>query len=405
MTGSSNFPETIAFDELPPEKALEYVYTAYKPILESILARRLRRPRDDDEVQERVHDFFTRKLAPDRSRGQASFLEKWDPSRGKFRSFLLCSFENFLRSYRSKPLGPLEIDVAAPPRPETAPAEEDIEWIINAFDLALARFEDQAKETYQHVLRRYDIEPAVIEGATRPTYDEIARELGLTNEKVTGILNRARQKFYAHLRDVLREYAPNQSREELDAEYDVAVAAIGAPNFAHVRGRIRKEMESVDGTIMKTFGTMAGLESQFLGSVHRLFAASLRHLPMDVDGRLADVAAQLPAHLNTLEDVIGCFRVGEPDRDKPTLEVLKALKDGFKRVHQVMDKAEWKIVYCALTSAAVLGYGERAIGEFTRNSPEQILDNTRRVRRKYRDQIPPTVELVFRDCIESLETN
>ncbi|MEZ6120145.1 MAG: hypothetical protein R3C28_26735 [Pirellulaceae bacterium] len=405
---SSNFPETIDFSILSADQAAAHVFTAYRPILEGLVARRLGRHREDQDVQDKLQDFFAAKFVPDREGGQTSFVEKWDPERGRFRWFLLRSFDNFIkRSIKTRAIqwDPEKFDIAA--NQDIDLADQDVSWVYSAFELAIARFEDYANEKYRHVLMRYDVEPWINEKAVVPTYDQLSADLKLSNTQITGILRSARKMFQKHLFDVISETHSDQTEQEIQSDFCLAMAAIKSPNFASERRRETERADIVDFTLLGTIAPSTNIsahDGRLLSGMplERLLSQPLASLSIDAERLIAKAAANVSAG-TTLRHVLLAFSRQGDDTRRPSLETLKSLKDAFKTTQHLLEPSEWKVVYCAFTSAAVLGFGTRAIGEFTRNSPEQILENTKRIRDKYFDIMPRDLDVLFRESIESLE--
>lgn len=409
MNDSSSFPHTIDFSRLPPEEATSKAFEIYRPILECVIARRLRRPKDDDLVQEILQAFFVKKFVPDRSKGQISFIEKWEPSRGRFRSFLLTSLEYFVRSYMFRKTANVDIDVELVAESPAGRPEDtvDVDWVYHVFDLAIARFESKANQRYRDVLTLYDYPFLLSVPEPAPTYEQLAQRFGISANQVTNLLRQARNAFRRLLREVIKEYSGKRDESDCLAEYEFALKAIATSRFAEERQRSRQPTESLEGTMLTQLGTVSARSDGRELQLDDLFQIPFDRFSVDKEGVIAAATSSFPDTVLTLHDLVIAFQLGASSAalhpERPSLEALRELKDAFKKIHFRLNRSQWKIVYCVILAAGVLGYGQAATSELTSNSPARILDNARRIHRHWADQLPCEVELLLRECIESLE--
>jgi RNA polymerase sigma-70 factor (ECF subfamily) len=179
----------------------------YQPVF-----RFLRRDgREEDAARELAQEFFARLLA----RGE---LVAADPSRGRFRSYLLGAVKHFLadqrdhnqRQKRGGGLAPESLDAPAPA--DTAPALQiadpagatpdtffDREWAFALMDRALrslaAEFHDAGKVDQFAALK-----PWLVGDAAALPQAEAAAHLGLTESALKVAIHRLRKRF----REVIR---------------------------------------------------------------------------------------------------------------------------------------------------------------------------------------------------------
>src|SRR5215510_9724598 len=182
--------------------ALESLFAVYwKPVYFYLRRRGLAAEEAEDVVQ----GFFLQLLERD-------FLPRLDPSRGRFRSYLLTALDHYRSNLREREAAQkrggrvrrVPIDLALAERElAAAPAEAESayerEWAVGLMERALARlrseYEDGQRQGRPDVfLRFFSFEPA-------PSYAEAAEQVGLTVSQFKAALYRARQRF----REILRE--------------------------------------------------------------------------------------------------------------------------------------------------------------------------------------------------------
>lgn len=204
-------------------RAYEALLTAYwKPAYKYV---RLKWKLTHDDAADAIQEFFSRALL-------RSHLERFDPARARFRTYLRLCLDGFLSNER-KAAGRLkrgggariesldfqdadgefrQLSVAVPPDPETLFHDE---WVSRVFALAFGALEAECrasgKETQLALFRAYDLADEAV--APRPGYDELARRHALPVTQVTNFLAWVRRRFRAHVLDRLRELSTS------DAEY------------------------------------------------------------------------------------------------------------------------------------------------------------------------------------------
>jgi len=155
-----------------------------------------------------------------------------DAQKGKFRSFLLASLNNFLSAaYRHEQAlkrgggrESFSLDVEdAEARYQIQPAEQlsaedifDARWALSLLD-----------ESMQQLKKRYDAKPHLFEtlkqyispsGQTAP-YEETARSLGITVPAVKTLIHRMRQQFGAILREEVTRTVTDTEEVEGEIRY------------------------------------------------------------------------------------------------------------------------------------------------------------------------------------------
>ena len=151
-----------------------------------------------------------------------------DRTRARFRTFLLASLNNFLKSaYRDEhaikryPSGGIvsiedvikNADIVFDPRDEKAVTPEDVfnrTWVLELLLRVLRMFEQECratgKEVHYELLRMCIVEPE-LEGEPRPPRRELAQKLHLTEKEVANRLLTARRAFMRLLRKEIRTFA------------------------------------------------------------------------------------------------------------------------------------------------------------------------------------------------------
>jgi RNA polymerase sigma factor (sigma-70 family) len=189
---------------------------------------RLRGSRTAEDAQDLTQEFFARAF-------EREYLERYDPSRARFRTFVRTCLDGFLanerqaqtRLKRGGGLTPAVLDFTTGDAALAACAPLDSsdpetwfhrEWIRGLFAEALAALERRAADAGHPrafaVFRRYDVEDA--EASPRLTYAALAAELGLRVTDVTNELAWARRAFREIVLDTLRRICA--SDEEFRAE-------------------------------------------------------------------------------------------------------------------------------------------------------------------------------------------
>jgi RNA polymerase sigma-70 factor (ECF subfamily) len=191
------------------------------------------------DAQDLTQGFFLSLL-------QRRALKRVDPSRGKFRSFLLASFKNYLsdeldRARAIKRGGDREfvfLDAAdAESRYQYEPADQltpekiyDARWAITLLTRAVDRLREEciaSGETSRFEVLRPFVGAEI--GQAPPTYEEVAKTLGISLGAAKTWVHRFRKRYTALLREeVWRTVSdPNEIDDEIRALCDALVSAEG----------------------------------------------------------------------------------------------------------------------------------------------------------------------------------
>ena len=188
---------------------------------------RLKWSLDADEAADLTQEFFTSAL-------EKEVVEKYDPARARFRTYLRLCLDGFASNARKAErrlkrgggvtMVPLDFENAEGELASHEPAvDADVdelfyrEWVRALLERSVADLKRHAEalgrpEMFE-VFARYDL---VDESETRPTYTAIASALNLTTATVTNHLAAMRRQFRKIVLDRLRDLT--SSEEEWEAE-------------------------------------------------------------------------------------------------------------------------------------------------------------------------------------------
>jgi RNA polymerase sigma-70 factor (ECF subfamily) len=200
------------------------------------------------DAQDLTQDFFVVILEGD-------LLQRADRERGRFRSLLLKSLQNFLidvhsRSHAKKRGGDLQFvswdewTAEAPSRlaiPTTAleswPAERifDVRWAATVAEHALRRLQEECE---RHGRRRvFDaLSSSLTAERDDISYEVLARELGAGTVEIKSLLHRLRQRYRQLLREEVAATVAQPG--DVDDELRYLVAALAASTQQNGEGRL-----------------------------------------------------------------------------------------------------------------------------------------------------------------------
>jgi RNA polymerase sigma-70 factor (ECF subfamily) len=180
---------------------------------------------DADQAQDLTQEFFVRLL-------EKHYLRAADPTRGRFRSFLLASLKHFLSNERDRAgavkrggrttVLPLEFENAEgrysrePPDADTPETIYERRWALTLLERTLARlrreFDAAGKQTLFARLEGH----LTGEQETLP-YADLGAELGMSEGAIKVTVHRLRRRFGALLREEISETVsePSQVDDEI----------------------------------------------------------------------------------------------------------------------------------------------------------------------------------------------
>jgi RNA polymerase sigma factor (sigma-70 family) len=188
--------------------------------------------RSNEDAKDLTQSFFLNEVV------EGSLLERYDPDRGNFRSFLKGALAAFLRrsdrdAGRQKRGGDarvLRLDVGDADLSRLVPDAQaltpeqlfDRAWKRVVLDRAVRllekRMRSMGREPYFDVFRRYDLEGS----DTGASYKSVGAALGLEPDTVKNYLTRAREEYMSAVREIVGEYVedPEQVSRELDTLFE-----------------------------------------------------------------------------------------------------------------------------------------------------------------------------------------
>jgi RNA polymerase sigma factor (sigma-70 family) len=231
----SRFPPTrdsvvAAIGDPDPEVrrcAFEVLVAAYwRPVYKYL---RLRWRVDREQAEDLTQGFFAHAF-------EKGTLDPFDARRARFRTWIRTCLDGFVSNERraaqrlkrggGAPHLPLEFeDAEGELRRLEPPAADDLEsffhreWVRGLVALSLeelrAKSEAAGRRLEFTLFERYDVEPGGPE--TRPTYAELAKQLGVSETKVTNALHAMRRRFRQTLLERLRVVTAGEAEFEAEA--------------------------------------------------------------------------------------------------------------------------------------------------------------------------------------------
>ncbi|MEO1619107.1 MAG: sigma-70 family RNA polymerase sigma factor, partial [Planctomycetota bacterium] len=184
-----------------------------------------------EQAEDHVQSFFEELL---RRRSWSAA----DPSRGRFRTFLLTACQNHVRKrHRSDNAlkrggGETTLSISfesGESRFEREPVVDDDpsrvfdrQWAIQMIETALQRLTDEMSDSGRSE-RFQEFRPFFAPGSDTPTYAEVAQRLQISENNVKVAVHRLRKKFAEYLQD---EVAGTVSEDEVESEIAELIAAV-----------------------------------------------------------------------------------------------------------------------------------------------------------------------------------
>jgi len=204
--------------------ALEELCEVYWP---PVYAYVRRRGYSEEDAKDLVQEFFARVI-------EKNVIAHADPSRGKFRTFLLTSVRNFLhneweRANARKRIGnrqTVSIDLISESALGTSLSPErlyDQRWALTVLERALTRL--RAVQTSDPARERFDdLKMYLTANVAAVPYAELASTLDTTEGALKTAVHRLRKQYADAIRDEVRETLP--AGESVDAEIQYLMRAL-----------------------------------------------------------------------------------------------------------------------------------------------------------------------------------
>jgi RNA polymerase sigma factor (sigma-70 family) len=210
------------------EEALTQLCQRYWYPLYAYARRRGSSPHD---AQDLTQSFFARLL-------EKRLLERVDPAKGKFRSFLLSSMKNFLadewnKTQAQKRGGSVTIvsidEELAENRYANEPSDEltpdqlyERRWAMTLLERAMTRLEDEYATAGKSAV--FDALNASLLGDKEGSHAEAGKKLGLAEGTVKVAAHRLRKRFRNHLRKEIAETVGAEA--DIDSELQDLFSAL-----------------------------------------------------------------------------------------------------------------------------------------------------------------------------------
>ena len=278
--------------------ALEQLLIRYQPVLKAHLV--VKKGTSPEEADDLVQSFIQEKIL------ERNLLASFDPSKGKFRTFLLTSFDRFVidlwrkssrEARNAEGIGALERESI--PEPDVF----DVAWAMQVLAESVRRM--QAECARKDRLDLWGIFEgrtlAPLRGISPVSYQLLAERHGLASEKQAA--NRytiAEAMFRRNFRQVIEEYADGDAEDEVREFRDIFFRA-GADLIENLRIQLWNSLPEIT---MSTFDSQR-VDLRLLSRLMNLPAAPaepgalLRHLltapvPLDLSALTAAKRRQDP---------------------------------------------------------------------------------------------------------------
>jgi RNA polymerase sigma factor (sigma-70 family) len=214
-------------DEQERARALEAVVAAYwRPVYRHVRARWRAR---EEEAEDLAQGFFAAAL-------EKGWLARYDPERGRFRSYLLACLQAYVANQRragrrlKRGGGITTVPLEAPdadgelrelPLADGTDLEAEFqrEWSRSLFALAVQALRERCRGTSRELafslFERYDLADA--DESERPRYADLAAEFALPVTQVTNHLHWARRELRASVLEKLREITASEAEFRAEA--------------------------------------------------------------------------------------------------------------------------------------------------------------------------------------------
>jgi hypothetical protein len=387
-----NFPSTRwslvclarAGDCLKRREALDELLRLYLPALRAYLL--YRRRIEPDRAEDLLQGFIVRQVL------ERELLARADANRGRFRSFLLKSLQNYVFSELASP-GPEEVALDLDLPGNAVHEVFELEWARQLLQETLRRMKQECLRDGQ--VARWElfacrvVLPTLI-GSQPPTYQALVERFGFRSpEQASNALVTAKRHFERTIRTVIAEMENASGDEEIDAEIaDLCgtLARVGPLGMdwdrgliAGPQGQARESFAAVEESRPSDMACMLSVRGTSKGNWQ---PAELRDLlrhclempvseylaaPAEMPGSLPEFSADSPSERAVVSITLGeLLQLAEP------LGLLIAVKRHARELARARDGGTLTelhtLVYFASIAAAMVRHGER----ITKSSPEVL---------------------------------
>jgi RNA polymerase sigma factor (sigma-70 family) len=196
MGGFSTFPATPWSGSVDSRPVLDDLLRIYwRPLYAHV---RRRWARSNEEAKDLVQEFCLGLI-------DGHMLDRYDPARGRFRSFMRAALDNFVRTdLRARARlcrTPVPFSVE-PATTDTPPDAFDRDWTEAVLDAAVRRVE--AELANEGKLAYFDIFRAVESRDGRPSYDEVAKQCGCSPVDVSNRVQFVKRALRRAVAEIVR---------------------------------------------------------------------------------------------------------------------------------------------------------------------------------------------------------
>lgn len=178
---------------------------------------------DEDGARELSHEFFAHIL-------QGGYLDRADPTRGRFRYYLLGALRHFLSDRRAKsqrlkrgsgiPAEPL--DESSEPTAEPASAQFDRDWATTLMARAMAVLAEEYRRADRTAWFE-QLKPWLAGSEPPACQAAVAAQLGLSEGALKVAIHRLRKRFREAILHELRQNLPDADDPEDELRYLIEV--------------------------------------------------------------------------------------------------------------------------------------------------------------------------------------
>ena len=335
-TSSLTLRAAVDADASHRRAALEQLLIRYQPVLKAQLV--VKKGTNPDEADDLVQSFIQEKIL------ERNLLASFDPSKGKFRTFLLTSFDRFvIDSWRKSSRDARNAEVINAPVLESIsePDVFDVAWAMQVLAESVRRMQAEcARKERADLWGIFEGRTlAPLRGISPVSYHLLAERHGLASEKQTA--NRytiAEAMFRRNFRQVIEEYADGDAEDEAREFREIFFQA-GADLIENLRIQLWNSLPEIT---MSTFDSER-VDLRLLSRLMNLPAAPgepgplLRHLltaPVPLD--LGALTAENADKIREWADAQGLLLKSFGDlfaHPHPLVELLELVKD-FAKEHR-----------------------------------------------------------------------
>jgi RNA polymerase sigma-70 factor (ECF subfamily) len=369
-------------DSARRREALEELLQLYLPALRAHLL--YRRKIERDRAEELLQGFVADQIF------QRDMLARADPARGRFRSFLLKSLENYVGKQRQREVRRREVALEREPAGGATADVFEVQWARQLLQESLRRMRENCASKGQPSLwELFDcrVVGPTLSGSPLPSYRSLVERFGFRSaEQTSNALVTAKRQFERTLAAVIAETECVTSDKEIEAEIaDLCeiLERAGPLAVEYDRGLLagpqpsgRENMPALDNSSSKELACLLSVRGMAEGNWQPAELGDLlRHcltVPaseyIESPGQPAEFAADSSAECATADMALDeLFQSAQPP-----LGLLIAVKRSARRLMDSgasdLPAAVHRLIYFAAIATAMARHGQR----ISRSSPDVL---------------------------------